>query len=194
MHAARRLMDLAEERDLPAWRVAGAIFDGWTRVEAGEAATGIQRIRDGLVAAKTTGTLMPLEPLYKLVFADACRRSGEVEEGLRTVDETLGAMLAMTTPVWLSEMHRLKGELLLMHASCDRGVAEGAFRDALAIARQRAAQAWELRAALSLCRLLGDRGQRDEARQILGDVYGRFGEGFDTPNLVEARALLAELA
>ena len=193
-HLARRLIDLAAERDLPPWRVAGTIFDGWTRAESGEGPAGVAQIREGLLAAKTTGTLMPLEPLYMLVLTDACWRLGQAEEGLRAIDEALAMMAAMGEQIWLSELHRLKGELLLMRAPSDHASAEGAFREALAIAHQQGAQAWELRAAASLGRVLGRRGRRDEARQILGDVYGRFTEGLDTANLTEARALLAELS
>ncbi len=72
--------------------------------------------------------------------------------------------------------------------------AERSFRHALEIARQQRAQAWELRAAASLGRLLGQQGRRDEARETLADVFGRFTEGFETANLTEARALLAQLS
>ena len=193
-HLARYLINLATERDLPPWRVAGTIFEGWTRAEAAEGAAGIAQIREGLRAAKTTGTLMPLEPLYLLVLADACWKVAQVEEGLRVIDETLTMMAAMGERIWLSELHRLKGELLHMRVPTDHAAAEGSFREALTLARQQGAQAWELRAATSLGRLLGQRGRRDEARHTLGDVYDRFTEGLDTPNLTEARALLAELS
>jgi len=193
-HVARRLIDLPTERDLPPWRVAGTIFDGWTRMESGEAEAGIAQILEGLVAAATTGTLIPLQPLYMLVHADACWKLGRPEEGLRTTDETLAMTADRGERIWLSELHRLRGELLLMRAPSDHATAESSFREALAIARQQRAQAWELRAVTSLGRLLGRRGARDEARKILGDVYGRYTEGLDTTNLAAARALLAELS
>jgi predicted ATPase len=193
-YVARRLIRLATERDLPPWRVAGTIFDGWSRGEAGEGMAGIAQIREGLLAAKTTGTLMPLEPLYLLVLTDACRKFGKAEEGLGATDEALRMMAEMGERIWLSEFHRLKGELLLMRAPSDHAAAEGSFREALAIARGQGAHVWQLRAATSLGRLLGQRGRRDEARQILGDVSGRFAEGLDTADLVNATALLAELS
>jgi len=193
-YVARRLIRLATERDLLPWRVAGTIFDGWSRAEAGEGAAGIAQIRDGLLAAKTTGTLMPLEPLYMLVLTDACRKFGQAEEGLGATDEALRMMAEMGERIWLSEFHRLKGELLLIRAPSDHAAAERSFREALAIARGQGAHVWELRAATSLGRLLGQRGRRDEARQILGDVSGRFTEGLDTADLVDATALLAELS
>ena len=81
-----------------------------------------------------------------------------------------------------------------MRASADDVAAEGAFREALVIAGHQGALAWELRAATSLGRFLAHRGRQTEARQILGEVYGRFTEGFETPNLTEAKALLAQLS
>jgi class 3 adenylate cyclase/predicted ATPase len=193
-HLARRLIDLATERELPPWLVAGMIFDGWSRAETGDGAAGIARIREGLSAAKTTGTLMPLGPLYTMIFADACLKLGQADDGLRATDDALAMMRTTGVRVWESELHRLKGELLLVRAPADAGAAEACFREALAIARQQGAQGWELRAAMSLGRLLRRHGRRDEARQALTAVYERFTEGLESANLLEARALLAELS
>jgi predicted ATPase len=193
-HLARRLVDLATDQDLPPWRVAGIIFDGWARTEAGEGPAAISQIREGLLAAKTTGTLMPLEPFYRLLLADACLRVGQADAGLRAADETLTMMAAMGERILNAEFYRLKGELLLMLAPSDPAAAESCFREALAVARQQGAQAWELRAATSLGRLLGQHGRRAEGRETLGDVCGRFTEGSDTADLADARALLAELS
>jgi predicted ATPase len=85
-----------------------------------------------------------------------------------------------------AEVLRLEGEL---HPEA----AERWFREAIALARSRAEKSLELRAATSLARLLAGRGQRDEARALLGPVYGWFTEGFTTRDLREAKALLGEL-
>ena len=92
------------------------------------------------------------------------------------------------------ELYRLKGELLLAHAMGHDTEAETCFRQALDIARRQQAKSWELRAALSLSRLWQRQGKRDEARELLAEVYGWFTEGFDTADLQEAKALLEELA
>jgi adenylate cyclase len=194
-HMARRLIDLATEQDLPSWRVAGVIFDGWARAEAGEGPAGIAQIREGLLAARTTtGTLQPLEPLYMLVLTDTYREFGQAEEGLRATDEALAMMAAMGVRIWLSEFYRLKGEFLLMRAPSGHASAEDSFREALAVAHEQGAQAWELRAATSIGRFLGRCDRRDEGRQTLGDVCGRFTEGFDTADLRDAKALLDSLS
>jgi len=193
-YLARRLVDLATERELPAWRAAGMIIDGWSRSEGGDGGAGIEQIREGLVAARKTGTLMPLEPLYLMFLVDSCVRHGRAEEGLRATDDALALMTAGRVQIWRSEFHRLKGELGLSGPSADPRTAERLFRQALEIARQQRIPAWELRAATSLGRLLGGSDRRDEARQTLGDVLGRFTEGLDTANLTEARAVLSELS
>jgi predicted ATPase len=75
----------------------------------------------------------------------------------------------------------------------DRTQAEASFRQAIEVARHQQANPWELRATVSLCRLWQAQGRHDEARSILAEVYGWFTEGFDTPDLQEAKALLDEL-
>jgi predicted ATPase len=155
---ARQLIDLSTERDLPPWRVAGSIFEGWSRAEAGDKTVGIKQIQEGLAAAKTTGTLMPIEPLYLMVHADACLKYSLTEEGLSAVDDALAMMEAGGQRTWQSNLCRLRGELLLLQGRASHEEAERSFRNALEIARQQRAQAWELRAATSLGQLLGCRG------------------------------------
>jgi predicted ATPase len=88
---------------------------------------------------------------------------------------------------------RLQGELLLRQAIPDAAQAEACFQHVLAIARRQRAKSWELRAAMSLSRLWQRQGKRVAARQLLADIYGWFIEGFDTDDLQDAKALLAEL-
>jgi predicted ATPase len=72
--------------------------------------------------------------------------------------------------------------------------AQACFERALAVARQQQAKSWELRAATSMAQLWRDQGKRQQARELLAPIYGWFTEGFDTLDLKEAKALLAELA
>jgi predicted ATPase len=89
-------------------------------------------------------------------------------------------------------MHRLRGTLLL--SMQERTAAEDSFRHAIIVAPQQSAKYWELRAATSLAHLWRDQGKRTEARSLLAPIYGWFTEGFDTPVLQDAKALLDELA
>jgi predicted ATPase len=93
-----------------------------------------------------------------------------------------------------AERHRLKGELLLALSADHQVEAEACFQQALAVARQQQAKSWELRVAISLSRLRQQQGKRAEARLLLAEIYDWFTEGFDTADLQEAMALLAELA
>ena len=91
-----------------------------------------------------------------------------------------------------AELYRHKGQLLLRQGRTQ--AAEELYHRALAIAREQEAKLWELRAVASLARLRRDQGRPAEARDLLAPVYGWFTEGFDTPDLKEAKALLDELA
>ncbi len=94
---------------------------------------------------------------------------------------------------FVAELHRLRGLLLLRADAGEHRKAEADFRTALEIARQQEALSLQLRAARDLARLLAERGERQEARDLLATVYREFTEGFDTPDLVEAKTLLNEL-
>ena len=107
------------------------------------------------------------------------------------LEEALALIETGGERIWEAEVHRIKGELL--QSSGKVGEAEAAFRQAIAVARRQEAKSWELRATLSLSRLLQKEGRSEEARGLLSEIYGWFTEGFDTPNLKEAKALLEEL-
>src|SRR5713226_9051564 len=91
-----------------------------------------------------------------------------------------------------SETIRLRGELRLKQGQTE--LAEADFREAIALAQKMGAKAWELRATMSLARLLAKQGRRDEARAMLAEIYGWFTEGFDTRDLKDAKALLDQLS
>ena len=93
----------------------------------------------------------------------------------------------------MARAYRLQGERLLRQAAPDVAQAEVCFQQALAIARRQQAKSWELRAAMSLSRLWQQQGKRAAARELLAPIYGWFTEGFDTADLQDAKALLAEL-
>jgi predicted ATPase len=93
---------------------------------------------------------------------------------------------------WEAELYRLRAELLLKQG--DDAGAEASLQKAVEVARRQSAKSWELRATTSLARLWQEQGRMDEARQMLAEIYGWFTEGFDTPDLQEAKALLEELS
>jgi len=122
-------------------------------------------------------------------LVEACRRAGLKDEGLRVVDDALDVSKSGLDRYWEAELHRQKGELLLLPAP-DAAAAERCFEQALAVSRAQQARSLELRAATSLARLWDAQSRKGDANRLLGEVYGWFTEGFDTPDLREAKALL----
>jgi predicted ATPase len=121
---------------------------------------------------------------------------GRPAAGLEALAEALVTLAKSGGYWWEAELHRLKGELLLVHegTSPKWEEAEESFSQALAVARLQQAKSLELRATMSLARLWQQQGKCAEAQQILAEVYGWFTEGLGTTDLQETRALLAELA
>jgi predicted ATPase len=132
-------------------------------------------------------------PYFLSLLAEAYGLAGQPEAGLTVLTEAFTLIAATEERWWEAEVYRLQGALLLQLPLPDVGQAEGCFQQALDVARRQQAKALELRAALSLTRLWQGQGKRVAARQLLAESYGWFTEGFDTADLQEAKALLAEL-
>jgi predicted ATPase len=118
---------------------------------------------------------------------------GQPAAGLTVLAEALTVVDKTGARFYEPELYRLKGELLLQQSEDNQAEAETCFQQAMAIALNQPAKSLELRAATSLARLWQRQGKRAEARQVLGDVYGWFTEGFDTADLKDAKALLDAL-
>jgi class 3 adenylate cyclase/predicted ATPase len=184
------LVAVANEHDLPLFRAVGAICRGWLKVKNGDVAEGLSLLRRGLAGYRGAGfeVFVP----YNISFlAEACETAGQFEEALTLIDEAL-RIVERTGERWFeAELYRRKGRLLLRQG---HPVApEELYRKALSIAVKQEAKLWELRAAVSLARLRRDQGRRVEARGLLAPAYAWFTEGFDTPDLKDAKALLETL-
>jgi predicted ATPase len=183
---------LATEQGFPHWMAGGAIRYGWALAHQGQVQAGIEQIRQGMTAWRAIGTALA-QSYWLALLAEAYSAGGQAEAGLTVLAEAL-THADNTGECWYeAELHRLKGELRLQQSSDNHPEAESCFHHALDIARTQQAKSFELRAATSLARLWHQQGKRDEARQVLGDVYGWFTEGFDTADLQDAKALLNEL-
>jgi predicted ATPase len=119
---------------------------------------------------------------------------GQSERALRLLNETLGKNERFGLHELAAELHRLRGEAILKHDSSATAETEACFRKAVEIAREQSVKWWELRATVSMARLLRDTNRCDEARAILSEIYNWFTEGFDTADLKDAKALLDELS
>jgi predicted ATPase len=155
----------------------------------GQGPAGIEWIRRGIEEWTSVGAEMA-RPFFFGLLAEAYAVEGELRRGLDAIREGIEAV-ERTGQRWPeAELYRLRGELL---AALPNGEAEPAFARAIYVARHQSAKSWELRAACGLARLWRAQGKRQEVRDLLAPVYGWFTEGFDTPDLREAKALLDEL-
>jgi predicted ATPase len=184
---------LTTDEIIPFFRSQVVILRGWALVGQGQGEEGIPQLHQGLAAYRAIGAELECSHWLGLL-AEAYRDTTRPAEGLRLIAEALDHVAQTGVVYYEAELHRLEGELRLRCDAADEQRAEASFRRALEIARAQNAKSWELRAATSLARLWGERGRRTEARDLLAPVYAWFTEGFDTADLKDAKALLAELA
>jgi predicted ATPase len=188
---AEQLVAVTTEQGFPSWVGAGTALLGCAKVRNGDVTEGMSLLRSGLAAYRATGAQL-LAPLYMNHLVEACEITGRIGEGLALLDDAL-QIVERTGERWFAaELNRHKGRLLLTQGHAE--AAEELYRKALSIAEKQEAKLWELRAAVSLARLRREQGRRAEARDLLAPVYGWFTEGFATPDLQEAKALLGELS
>jgi adenylate cyclase len=188
---AEQLLRLSNEIELAGWIGLATCFHGEASAMLGQVSDGIAQIYAGMAAQEQICIrLNQVETLRAL--AEAQVLAGHPEEGLTTLAEALTLVEKMGERHWEAELNRLRAELLLTQGVEDE--AEASFEKAIEVARRKSARSWELRASTGLARLRQKQGKTDEARELLGEIYSWFTEGFDTPDLREAKALLEELS
>ena len=188
---ARELVDLSAEHRLRPFSIIGDFQLGWVAAEQGDAAAGIETMRRALDARLASGAVAGSTAHFAFLAAHLLE-AGRFEEGLAAVERALAISADGGHSLMDAELYRLKGELLLRRGEAD-DEAESHLHRALEIARRQSARSLELRAAMSLARRWHGLGRSAEARDLLAPIYEWFTEGFETRDLQEARALLAEL-
>ena len=193
----RALITLATEQGFPLYLAQERIRQGWALAVQGQIEEGISQIRQGLDACRAMGQEL-WRPSILALLAEAYGKGEQVEEGLTVLAEALAAVNSSEERMYEAELWRLRGELTLQASAQSTESraqeAEGYFLKAIDIARQQQAKSWELRASTSLARLWQQQDKREDARQLLAEIYDWFTEGFDTKDLQEAKALLETLA
>jgi predicted ATPase len=189
---AEALQRLAAEQGLASYVARGSILRGWSQAAQGQAEEGLSQIREGQAAWSAVAPSSRNQ--FLAARAEVCAKGGNVEEGLAVLAQALQAVEDTGCCFFEPELHRLEGEFLLTLAPQSPTDAESCFRQAIASARRQKARSLELRAVLSLNRLYHQQGKKEEAHQMLAEIYGSFTEGFDTVDLREAKALLEEVS
>jgi predicted ATPase len=187
---AEQIFAIGVDQGFPYWRAQGLIYRGWAKVATGGFDHGISSLRAGIIAYQATGARWWM-PFFLALQADAEVIGSHPDVALGILTEALNTSRERGENWFEAELVRRLGQLLQHRTST---AAESLFEEAIEIAQRQEAKLWELRAAASLARLRCDQGRKAEARDLLAPVYGWFTEGFDTPDLKEAKALLDELA
>ena len=187
LDTAERLIALSHDRRLAQYEAIGAILRSWARALSGQGEAGLVELGSAIDSYPNTAAV--LMPLFTVALIDVELAAGHVEAaGIRLERVTA----QKREPVWAPLVLRARGDLRLAHDDA-RG-AEELYNEAIALARSREAKSLELRAALSLARLYGRQDRRRDAVNVLQPVYSWFGEGFETGDLKDAKALLDRTA
>jgi len=165
------------------------IIRGWARARKGALAEGLAEMRDGFAALKATGALLR-GPYYLALMAETYREMGDIEEGWNCVTEAFRLGQCSKETWFKPELECIKGDILLDRG--DKEEAEACYREAFRLAGDLRTPFFELRAVMRLVRLEAG-GRRAKAVALLAETYRKFDEGFESPDLVEARELLQGL-
>ena len=206
-HLVRELEDerleQSKKHDFELFLLLGEIYRGWLVAEEGRREEGAAQIQQGLAVYQAIGAELG-RPTFLGILAGVYDELDRPADALSVLAEAVEQAERTGLHYWDAELRRLKGTFLL-HAdpssqtrrgserSAAERDAESCFLEAIEIARRQESRAFELRAATSLSRLWQQQGKTKQAHAMLSQVYAWFTEGFDIPDLVDARALLDEL-
>jgi hypothetical protein len=188
LETGERLVALGREHGFRLYRAAGGIMRGWARARLGAPEEGLAELREATAAYRSVAGVM-LGPFLE-ALGETEQHAGHLDQADAVLSDAQAVVWGRGEPLWFSGVLRAKGDLAASQAPADLSSAEQFYDESLAIARRLGAKSLELRAALSLARLRCSQGKVREARDLLAPVHGWFTEGFDTPDLKDAKALL----
>ncbi len=180
------------EYGLLQWQAYSLPFTAWAMGCLGQVDEGLALMHQALATLDTIGSRC-FTAMWLSMLAELHELSGQIDVALAAVEDGLAYTEETGERFYEPELHRLKGRSVL-ERDADEAIAEAHHEKAIEVARDQGARSLELRATVSLCRLWKKQGRRDKAREALAVIYDWFSEGLDTPDLVDARALLEELS
>jgi predicted ATPase len=188
------LLESSAAHELPFWRAGGHSFHATLLIRNGDVDTGLRLLRVALEQAREA-SFQPSFTWFLGELAAGLGHTGQIAQGLEAIDQALARSKRNEERWCAAELLRIRGELLLLQGGAGAATAaEDHYQQALGWARRQGALSWELRAAMSLARLLRDQARPADAMALLQPVFDRFTEGFDTADLEAAKALLDALA
>ncbi|WP_188131181.1 AAA family ATPase [Paraburkholderia panacisoli] len=196
---AEAAITLSTEQGFPFWLAWATILRGWALAEQGRIEEGIAQMSHGLAAYRATGAELG-RPYFLGLMASAYANAGQAQAGLSVLLEAMAMVDKTGERYYEAELHRLKGELLVLQegniktgGSASAKEAEACFHKAIAVAHHQDAKSLELRALLSLARLWQRQGKTAAARHRLVQLQAAFTEGFESVDLRQTKVLLDEL-
>jgi class 3 adenylate cyclase/predicted ATPase len=191
LRRSEELEILSTQHGLSSFRGYAMVWRGSSVAALGRPQQGIEVITQGIATTRASG-VNSFIPHSITELADAHGMAGQPAIGLECLDEAISIIEATGERWYEAEVHRLRGDLL--KATGDRTAAEASFRHAIAVASKQQAKLFQLGASTSLARLWCDQGKHAEAHDLLAPIYGWFTEGFGSPILEAAKAVLEDLA
>jgi class 3 adenylate cyclase/predicted ATPase len=190
--AAETTVRVSQQQDFPMQLSLGRFLVGWSRLQAGEVAQGLQMMEEAFAVVRQLRRDHFREFILSLLAGARLRRDA-LQEGLAAVRDGREIIRTGEFRLFEAELYRVEGECLIALDGARAAEAEVSFQRAIETANRQGALSLELRAATNLAHLWGDLGKRLEARELLAPIYARFTEGFDTSDLKNAKTLLATL-
>jgi serine/threonine protein kinase/predicted ATPase len=191
--AAEEELALASDQGFQLWHACGTLHKGAGMLLQGRREEALELLLKGFSAFRATGAGVRV-PAYLGMLGDAYTQCWRFDDAHKALNEALAVAEKNDDRCHEAELHRLRGELLLAESRQDCGVAEECFRQAIETAQRQQSRGWELRATSSLARLWQRQDRRGDAHAALAAIYSTYTEGFATPDLTEAKALLEALA
>lgn len=193
----KEVYELSEKKGFPFFMAVGIFKIGFVLLHKGQIQEGINRLHQALELYKATGVKFTLTDLLGSL-AEAYGIRGDIDKGMAFMEQAITEVKRGGEQYYEAELYRIKGELLLKGSeNKDRKEtekqAEECFMQSIKVAQRQKAKSFELRTSLSLCRQLQKQSKKEKARLLLTNIYEWFTEGFDTPDLKEAKVLLEEL-
>jgi predicted ATPase len=187
------LMTFTEQRRMPMWHAWAKFYHTLAAAAQAPTATLVAQMQHALAETEATGARNNLT-FHLAMLAEVQGRVGQAKKGLKVADNALALVEKTDERWWEAEIHRVKGELLLLLDGNMIAEAGSCFEKAAAVAQSQSAKSLELRAAMSLARLSLRTGRTDQARTRLSAICGAVSHQSETTDLAAARALLQELS
>jgi class 3 adenylate cyclase/predicted ATPase len=185
---AQKVVSLCAEHGYPFWAAGGQILHGWAAAHD-DPEKGVEGIRAGLAAWRKTGSRLWL-PIFVALEGEAHAAAGRSEAALQAVDQAI-AISEETGERWaIAEVLRLKARILMKSGRGAADEVEALLNESIETARLQGARSWQLRTASDLVEFQRGRGGEQKALELLRSIYRQFAAGFDTPDLINAKALL----